>query len=114
MDAYGLAEAQLILDINQPPTDELPITLNKVHFHQNEASSWVALRSLFDAIRPIHFAFTKTGVFEETDLLADAFVAEGKPKQTAYGVLEVNIPDWIPPATVGHWGHFRQNVELGT
>jgi NAD(P)-dependent dehydrogenase (short-subunit alcohol dehydrogenase family) len=75
-----------VLDINQ-----FEEVIPGVQFHKCNIASWEELRSSFDKIGHVDYAFANAGVSEEADYFADQLDAEGRLVEPTYRVLDVNV-----------------------
>ncbi|KAF6809468.1 short chain dehydrogenase reductase family [Colletotrichum plurivorum] len=75
-----------LIDLNPPETD-----VKGVQFHHCDITNWAELRSVFNAVGSINFAFANAGTSEETDYFADKLEEDGLLAEPTYRVLDVNL-----------------------
>ncbi|KAI0109093.1 short chain dehydrogenase reductase [Nemania sp. FL0031] len=94
-----------ILDLNETAS---PLPSGKVYFHKCDVTKWEQLRSIFEQLPRVDFAFANAGAVEEIDYFADTFDSDGKLEEPGYAVIDLNyrsVANFVKLA----WASMRKN-----
>ncbi|KAK4983976.1 hypothetical protein LTR50_006886 [Elasticomyces elasticus] len=102
-----------LLDVNEPDDKEEHGTNPSLEFHLCNVADWADLRSKFQQIGHVDFAFANAGVSEEANYFADTFDQNGELEEPTYNVLDVNLRGALNLVKLA-WSAMRQRGTAGS
>lgn len=101
-----------VLDVNEPADSEHQEKTNLIMHHCN-VTNWTNLRTKFEEIGHVDFAFSNAGISEEVNTFTDSWDAEGHLEEPSYDVLAVNLRGALNFIKLA-WSTMKRNRTAGS